>query len=341
MDATTDPRLIALACMLGVWLAYAWMIIRRQRALPPATGEARWFHLSSGLWWMGPLLLLLGPGFMLFMLLLLPVGEKDVVPVVFLALFMGGFSPVVGVMLMRSRYRLDGYGLVGYSVWGMPAFVAWQDIQDIQLNSASQNLRFAGGPMPVHVLIQLHEWPAFIAEIERRLPHLRLPGELQPDSRLRNDGERLAFEGHWQGLYDTAGRWFWVSVLTVGASALFLAPYPPAWVWAGLGGACMAAFPILRRLIPKPRKYSATLGNLLQGMGFFLAVMVLLPVAYRMHTEHLGGEEAIDGVLWLVMILQHIGLGLLVMAALILAAKGRWPDRYARDRMSSNGWDVQ
>jgi len=302
MDAITDPRLIALTGMLGVWLIYAWMMIRRQRALPPARGETRWFHLSSGLWWTGPLILLGGPSVVFFAFLLLPPMGKDVVPVVFLTLFMGGLAPVAGVALMRTRYRLDDSGLVGYSAWGMPVFVAWHAVRGVTFNSAIQTLRFSGGPVPVHVLVQIHEWPAFVTEIERRLPHLTLPGELQPDSHLRNDGERLAFEGHWQGAYDIAGPVFAVSLLTVAASMAFLAPYAPAWALAAFGGACMAAFPILRRLVPKPRKYAAALGDLLQGVGFIMG-MLLMNVAYQHHTRHLGGEDAIDGALWLGMFL--------------------------------------
>lgn len=148
----------------------------------------------------------------------------------------------------------------------------------------------------------------------------------------------VTFEGHWQEMYDSAAGIFWIAGLAVAGSLAVLAPYPPAWGLAALAGASWALYPVLRRLMPRPRKYAATLGNLLQGIAWIAAVL-LVPRAHELHSEHLGKEAAIDGWTWLVMLL-HIGVAALTMSALLLLAIWRWPERYARDRMSANdNWD--
>lgn len=77
METAVDPRLLALAGMVGVWVFCALVYGRAHAALPPARGETRWFHLSSNLWWMGPPLVFLGAGGSLFLLWLVPIEEKD------------------------------------------------------------------------------------------------------------------------------------------------------------------------------------------------------------------------------------------------------------------------
>jgi hypothetical protein len=338
METTVDPRLLALAGMVGVWVVCAWLYGRAHAALPQAQGETRWFHLSSNLWWMGPPLIFLGAGGSLFLLWLVPIEEKEVVTAFLLITFFGGIAPVMGVLLMRTRFRADDAGLVGYTAWGSATFMPWQAVQRIRFSSAMQSLSFEDGLRPLYVAVQLHEWPAFVAEIERRLPHLALPAELQPGGRMRNDGERIAFEGHWQGMYDHAGRVLWIAALVVAGGLLYLEPHPPALALAALGGAGMAMYPLLRRLIPKPRKYAATIGNLLQFagvMGFYLLTMA----AYRLYTNVLGGEDAMTDMQFLAVLAQTLGLGILSGFALILLAKWRWPERFARDRMDGNGWD--
>jgi len=112
---------IAFAAMAGVWLVAAWTDWRGRRALPAAFADARLFHLSGKLWWMGPLLLVLGPALFIPMLLLIPVQAHDALIVVLLALFMGGLCPVLGAALMRAVFRSDAAGLVGYTAWGQAA----------------------------------------------------------------------------------------------------------------------------------------------------------------------------------------------------------------------------
>lgn len=338
METAVDPRLLALAGMVGVWVFCALVYGRAHAALPPARGETRWFHLSSNLWWMGPPLVFLGVGLSLFLLWLVPIEEKDVVMAFLLVTFFGGIAPVMGVMLMRARFRADDAGLVGCTAWGSATFMPWQAVQRIRFSSAMQSLSFEDGPRPLYVAVQLHEWSAFVAEIERRLPHLALPAELQSSNHLRNDCERIAFEGHWQGMYDHARYFFWIAALVTGAGLFFLEPHPPALALAALGGAGMAVYPLLRRLAPKPRKYSAMIGNLLQiaGMAVFTAFATR---AYRLHTDVLGGDDAISNTQYLAILAQMFGTAPLAVFALILLAKWRWPQRFARDRMDGNGWD--
>jgi len=334
MDA--DAPALVLAAMAAAWLVGARVFWRARRALPPTHGETRYFQLGSGLWWMGPPLLFLGPGLMLFLLLLVPIGEKDIVPVVFLALFLGGFSPLMGVFLMRARFRVDDAGLVAYTSWGLDAFIPWHQVKGIAFNAASQSLRFEGGARPLYVLVQLHDWPGFMAEIERRLPHLALPAELQPDHPLRKDSELLAFEGHWQGMYDHAGYIAGGAALAVGAGLLLLEPHPPAWFWSALGGAGLALYPLLRRLVPKPRKYAATIGIVVQSAGGFVSIMVTMR-GYHLHADLLGGEDALSGMQWLGLLLQTLGVVTFTAFTLLLLAKWCWPARYSRDRMAKHG----
>ncbi|TSE29591.1 hypothetical protein [Tepidimonas charontis] len=330
-------NLVVLASMIAVWLASAWMYRSAQRALPPARGQVLQFRPAGSLRWMGPVLILLGPGLLALMLFLVPIGKEDVVLALPLALFLGGISPVAGIMLMRARYRADDVGLIGYTVWGLPTFVAWHQVRCITFSPAMQSLRFDGGTRPLYVLVQLHDWPAFVAELERRLPHLPLPGEIKPGHPLRKDSDRLAFEGHWQGMYDHAGRLFWGAALSVALSLHILQPHPPALMLSALGGAGLALFPLIRRLVPKPRKHAALVGNGLQALGLALFVWSGT-TAQHLHSDRLGGDAALSSVQWIAMIAQSLGTATLVMAALLLLAKWRWPERFARDRMGVNDW---
>jgi len=323
---------IAFAAMAGVWLVAAWIDWRGRRALPAAFADARRFHLSGELWWMGPLLFVLGPALFIPMLLLIPVQAHDALVVVLLALFMGGLCPAMGVSLMRAVFRSDSAGLVGYTAWGQAAFVAWPEIKRIAFSTRSDALRFEGGAHPVYVSVQLQQWPDFVAEIERRLPHLPLPAELLTHSRLRQHSDEIAFQGHWQGMYDQAGHTFWISALLAGASLVWLDPYLPALGLAALSGVVMALYPLLHRLRHPSRNPSTGLGDFVQGVGGFISFM-LATDAYRLHAEHLGGEEGLEGSLIVVIIVQLLATSVLVMAALILAAKWRWPQRFARRRM--------
>lgn len=337
MGADKLPALV-LAVMAAAWFVGAWVFWRARRALPSALGEVRYFHLGSGLWWMGPPLLFLGPGLMLFLLFLVPFGEKDIMPVVFLALFSGGLSPLIGVALMRTRVRIDDAGLVGDTSWGLDTFIPWHQVKGIAFSAASQSLRFDGGARPLYVLVQLHDWPGFLAEIERRLPHLALPAELQPDHPLRKDSDLLAFEGHWQGMYDHARYIAGGAAMAVGVGLLLLEPHPPAWFWSAIGGTGLALYPLLRRLVPKPRKYATTIGSVIQSAGGLVSIMVTMR-GYHLHADLLGGEDALSNMQWLGLLLQTLGVAMFTAFSPLLLAKWRWPERYARSRMGKHDRD--
>jgi len=335
MSAQTQWVLLSLAGMALVWLIGAWAYHRARRRVPKAGAQARDFPLSRSLWWMGPPLIFLGPGLALFLLFLIPIEEKDLVPVFFIVAFMGGLAPLIGASIMLTRPRINDAGLVGSGAWGLPSFIAWPAIKAVKFSTATQSLRFDGGPDPLYVPVQLHDWPAFVAELQRRLPHLPLPAELQADHRLRNDGERLAFEGHWQGLYDHAGRIFSIAALVVVVSLHYLEPHPQAMAWSALGGAGLALYPVLRRRLRKPRRFSATLGNSLQFLGSVVFTLGTLR-AQGMISGALGGEDVMTGAQWFASLAQTLGMAALAMAALILLARWRWPERYARQRMGQD-----
>lgn len=330
--ALTPWHAIAFAAMAGVWLVAAWIDWRGRRALPPALAHAQMFHLSGNLRWLGPLLLFLGPALFVPLLLLMPVHDQDGLPVVLLALFMGGICPAFGVGLMRAVFRSDAAGLVGYTAWGQAAFVAWPEVKRIAFSARSDALRFEGGAHPVYVAVQLHQWPTFVADIERRLPHLPLPTELLPHSRLRLNSNEIAFQGHWQGIYDQAARTSWISALVLGVSLIWIDPYWPAMALAALCGVISALYPLLHRLMHLSRKPASGFSDFVHGVGSFISIMLILG-AYKLQAEHLGAGATLEGSMSTLIIVQLICVSVLVMAALILVAKWRWPQRFARERM--------
>lgn len=328
-----DPRLYAVAIVLAVWLLALWFYEGARRRLPSTEGRARSFDLASGLWWMGALLAAGGPVLIGVLLALVPVSEGDLGIMLSISALLGGVGPVLGYAILRGRIRVDDGGLWGFDLWGRAAYIPWACMRRLELRHEA--LHFIGATGAVYVPLQLEQWPAFLAEVERRLPHLPLPAELAPGHRLRDDGERLAFEIHWQGLYDHAGKLFGIAGLVFAATLPWLAPHPPGLLVAATGGLGLAFYPIMRRLVAKPRRYSATIGNTLQFLGLALFAFCVNH-AHDLYVAHLGGEAALGGVLWLTMLGQTLAPPILAMAGAIWLAKWRWPERYARKRMAGD-----
>lgn len=323
-----DAKLAALIGMAIPWLLWALMRWRAE-PLPPAAQDARIFHLSDEMRWSGVFLALAAPGLLLPPMFFIPA--EDIKPddwlfILPLAMFMGGLSVIAGLELWRGAFRTDSAGLVGTSSWGSPQYLAWQDVRAIAFSAGSQALRFEGNGKRVYVPTLLDDWPGFLAQLRRHLPHLELSVEVHAD------GERLAFEGHFQGMYDNAQRIFAVAAAVFVLTLPFLAPYLPALALSAAGGAGLALFPLVRRLMPKPRRFSSTIGNVIQFAGL-AAFVFFTNLGSDVFATHLGGDEQIAAGIHWALLGQNLSTSVIALALLLLFARWRWPEHFAHKRM--------
>ena len=56
----------------------------------------------------------------------------------------------------------------------------------------------------------------------------------------------------------------------------------------------------------------------------------------RLIADALGGKDAMTGAQWFANLAQPLGTAVLVLAALILLARWRWPEHYGRRRMGGD-----
>jgi hypothetical protein len=241
MNEMDKSVLIPLVVVLGVvspWLV--WLFFRWYVAAPPTDKSGVCFRLSHGLRVVGLVLMIAGPGSLFLLVSLVPAeshkpGEWLVMLV--LALLMGGIGSIAGFEMWRMLVRAGDAGLWGYSVWGLPRYIAWREVSEVQLRMGLQALCFKGGGKSVYVPVLIDNWPGFVAAIRQIAPHLVLPDA------ARLDGERLAHEGPFQSLYDNAGLFFLVSAVIILITLPFLALYPSALALSVLAGIGLVFFP--------------------------------------------------------------------------------------------------
>ncbi len=324
---------ILLACMPAVWAVFALIWMLAWRAIPAPQGQSREFAMPDGMRWIGPVLMVGGPGLAVFALLVAPIGDNEWLVALFVVLFVGGLTPVTGAWLLLSRFRTDDAGLVGYGALGFPAFIAWHDVHSVVLGTTGSSLQFRGHQCSRRIPLPLKDWPVFVREVEQRLSHLPLPAELSPGQHMRSDSVHLAEEMHWQAMYDHAGRILLIALLSVAATLPFLGLQTAALPWSALAGVALVFYPVLRRLWCSPGKRSAAYGNAIQSLAFIPSFIGMTRAQNEIATA-LGGDEALSGGPFLLTMVQAIGLAVLVGATLILLVRWRWPDRYARRRMA-------
>lgn len=310
---------------LGVMGWAYWLAHRR---LPPPVGETQTFRPAKGERLIGGIILLGALGFIL-PILFIPFKPQDWLPFLLLALFFG-LSPWVGLWLWTARFRLDDAGIVAYNVWGMPRFIAWHEVQQIRLSTAWQGLVFISPRGKVYVWAALDNWQGFLQGLQQRLPAtVTLPTILLESTVFQRDGERLAFEGHWQALYRTAPYWLLASIACIALSMLLVPPESVALLWAGAGGAVFALTPLLYAFKPQLWDEDKTwLGNFIQATAF-VAVIFATQNAYSVHERILGGADAVTEAAWLGMLLQHLGMAFTLFFGLIVLVKWLFPRRFS------------
>ncbi len=325
MDTTDTNSLIRLSIFLGVlspWLV--WLFLRWSVVAPPSeeSGVAR-FRLSQGLRIVGLVLAIAGPSSLFVLAAQIPpenIKPSDWPIAMVLAVLMGGLASILGFEIWRMAIQVDDEDLLGYSRWGLPRRLSWHEVRDVHFSPGMQALAFRGGACTVYVPVLLDDWPGFLAAVRQAAPHLALPDA------ARLNGERLAYEGHFQGLYDNAGRIALIAMVVVLITLPFLSLYPPAIGLCALAGVGLAFFPLLRGFL-KPPRHEEILSNILQAAGIGLSTF-FLSRAFDIQQAHMGGEKHISPGEWFALFGQHFGIASLTAFSLLLAARWRWPNRF-------------
>jgi hypothetical protein len=80
--------------------------------------------------------------------------------------------------------------------------------------------------------------------------------------------------------------------------------------------------------------HEGILGGILQMVSIAIPTF-FLSRALDAQQAHLGGEEQILPGVWFALFGQHLGIACLTASALLLAARWRWPSRFASDWINS------
>jgi len=308
-----SSSLALLAGLLLPWLAWALAMARARPV--PCRADAQVFRVNAGWRWGGLFFLLGGPGLMGFAYFLIPpesVKPDDWVLVLGLSLFSGTGS-LLGWLMMRARYCMDERGLSGYSIWGLPAYLTWDQVRTIDYSPSMEALRLAAGGRTLYVMVCLDDWPRFLRAAQGHLPHLAWP------EKIGADNEKLAYESHWQSMYDNAR---WIALAGAGAAALPLLWLPlaaQALLLSVAAGALLALFPVARRLWPALEGQAPLLANLVQFVGIGGGIFCFSR-AHELHVRYLGGDEAVSGLQFVAMMGLHLGAGVATLGALLLLA---------------------
>lgn len=310
--------LIPLIIFLGVvspWLV--WLFFRWHVVAPPPDESAVCFRFSHNLRVVGLVLMIAGPGSLLFMVSQVPTESYkpgDWLVMLVLSLLIGGLGSIIGFETWRMQVCTGSAGLWGYSIWGLPCYLDWREASEAQLKVGLQALCFKGSGKSVYIPVLLDDWPGFLTTIRQAAPHLLLPDA------ARLDGAKLAHEGQFQSLYDNAWQLFLVAAVITLITLPFLPLYLPASGLSVLAGSGLAFLPLLRRLAPKLCAQEGILGGILQMVGVAIPTFMILR-AMDVHQEYLGGEENIMPVLWIALFGQHFGIACLTALVLLLAAR--------------------
>lgn len=313
MKSIDNISLALLAGLLLPWLAWA-LAMARARPMPCRVG-AHVFRINAGWRWTGLFLLLSGPGLLGLAYHLIPsesAKPDDWVLVLGLSLFFGVGS-ISGWMLLRARYCMDERGMSGYSIWGLPECLTWDRVRAIDYSASMQALRFKADDRVLYVMVFLDDWPRFLRIAQGHLPHLAWPAAIGADN------EKLAYESHWQGMYDNA---HWIALAGAGAAALPLLWLPlatQAMLVTVAGGAGLALFPIVRRRWPSLEQAVPLLANFVQFVGIGGAVFCLTR-GQELHVQYLGGDEAVSGLQFVGILGLHLGAGTATLGLLLLLA---------------------
>lgn len=307
---------ISLAFLFGLLLPWlAWLLATARARPAPCRVGAQVFRISAGWRWTGLFLLLGGLGLLSLPFLLIPpenAKPDDWVLVLGLSLFFSVGS-LSGWMLLRARYCMDERGLSGYSIWGLPAYLTWDRVRAIDYSPSMQALRLAADGRTLYVMVFLDDWPRFLRAAQGHLPHLAWPGKIGADN------EKLAYESHWQSMYDNA-RWIALAGASAAALPMLWLPFAAqAMLVSVAGGGLLALFPVARRLWPVLEGQAPLLANLVQFVGVGGGAFCLIR-AHELHVRYLGGDEAVSGLQFVALMGLHLGAGTATLGLLLLLA---------------------
>lgn len=319
--------LSTLVSMLTPWLV--WALLRGWSSRSTCISkDSRSFHLRTSLRTIGLLFVPAGPLAVLIMFWLIP--PEEVKPgewpaVLAVSLFMGGLAPIVGFEMWRAACMVGRECIRGWSAWGLPRGLSWQDVRAVHFSPGAQALRFEGNRNSVYVPVLLENWRDFLADVERHAPHLVLPPE------TRTEPERLAEAWHFQSLYDHADRIVLAGLGAVALTAPFLSLNLTASALAATGGLALALPAVLRRFVARPTHRAGAGLELLQGLGGVIGTIAIIQ-AFDARTGYLDDSIQSNGWLFLAALAQDIGLAFAVAGLLIWMGKRIWPHRFTPDK---------
>ncbi len=319
MGSRMEIVLAVVAGALLIWLLAALDARRGLRSIERqglGISQGETFIFAPGMRIMGALLIPASLGLMMGFTWLIP--EDNIKPGDWLLAFIlsaavAGFGTVTGLGLAMGRIRVFDSGIIGWSAFTCPRFIAWNEVRAVKFSGVMQSYKLIGQDISVHVPVTLKDFPRLQARLREQLDWQRIYAGplLAEDSASR---EELLQRSYYHSLCDHAPKA--VSYLAVVVAITFLlVPVSIEAVFfsviAGLFLTAATGLPmdIWPRLSGGVRTVIQVLG--LAGFGFFSNM------AWNGQQAHLGGDTVLDGYAALIILVQQLGLALWGMFLLL------------------------
>lgn len=325
MEPKEEVGIAVFVGMVVVWLIYSSARVFQKNKGAPAKGEFSHvfaFRRDMRIW--GGFICISSVGLLLFFSVAISpdnIKSGDWLIALILGGFMGGIGGITGAMLWRGRIYLGEKGVLGWSVFGLPIFIEWYELNRLEFSGGMQSYKLLGNEKTAYVPAMINDYEEFLKLVRTHAPKAEL------ESNIDINPEKLVEDRYLESIGKHSSRWAVLSGSIVLLSFYFLSPLYSAMLISFVAGVCLFSEILYMKVA---NNISDMVRKFIQLSGLF-GFVVLNNFSLSKYEVYFGGEDNIDGYMWLPVMIQTIVsaifFGFILLATLDKLSTKKMPNK--------------